>query len=63
LASIPRSYDVASKFYSGEDIPPIFEVILPMTTSAVELIQISSYYERLTMANETLAPDSVGSQI
>lgn len=60
LASIPRSYDVASKFYSGEDAPPIFEVILPMTTSAVELNQISSYYERLTMTNEALAPEWIG---
>jgi phosphoenolpyruvate carboxylase len=47
LASIPRSYDVASNFYSGEAIPPIFEVILPMTSNAAELVRIASYYERL----------------
>ena len=47
LTSIPRSYDVASNFYSGEEIPPIFEVILPMTTSATELSRVSSLYENL----------------
>jgi phosphoenolpyruvate carboxylase len=47
LASIPRSYDVASNFYSGEIVPPIFEVILPMTTSATELIRVASYYQRM----------------
>jgi phosphoenolpyruvate carboxylase len=46
LASIPRSYDLTSTFYS-EDIPPVFEVILPMTTSAKELLRVSSYYEQI----------------
>ncbi|MBI4329319.1 MAG: phosphoenolpyruvate carboxylase [Chloroflexi bacterium] len=43
LESIPRSFDVARDFY-GRDIAPIFEVILPMTTSAQELSRISRYY-------------------
>ncbi|MCS7234331.1 MAG: phosphoenolpyruvate carboxylase [Synergistetes bacterium] len=43
LESIPRSYDVAKLFY-GDDIAPIFEVILPMTTSADELNSIYYYY-------------------
>ncbi|MDI6639273.1 MAG: phosphoenolpyruvate carboxylase, partial [Methanocellales archaeon] len=30
LESIPRSFDAAKLFY-GDDTPPIFEVILPMT--------------------------------
>lgn len=47
LTSIPRSYDVASNFYTGKEIPPIFEVILPMTTSAAELSRVSSLYETL----------------
>ena len=47
LTSIPRSFDVASNFYSGKEIPPIFEVILPMTTSAAELVRTSSIYETL----------------
>ena len=34
LEGIPRSYDVARIFYNG-GTPPIFEVILPMTTAAL----------------------------
>ena len=51
LTSIPRSYDVASNFYSSEEAPPIFEVILPMTTSAAELSRVSSLYESLITHN------------
>lgn len=43
LESIPRSYDVAKMFYN-DDVPPIFEVILPMTTSAKCVNRIYSYY-------------------
>jgi phosphoenolpyruvate carboxylase len=43
LESIPRSYDIARAFYDG-GVPPIFEVILPMTTSAIELNRIWHYY-------------------
>jgi len=43
LESIPRSYDMAHHFYK-QDIPPIFEIILPMTTSALELDRIRAYY-------------------
>lgn len=43
LESIPRSYDIARVFYN-EDIPPIFEVILPMTTSSQSLGRIYHYY-------------------
>jgi len=60
LASIPRSYDVASQFYSGDANPPVFEVILPMTTKAAELNQVASYYEKLTTVNESLAPEWIG---
>ncbi|MHA1594622.1 MAG: phosphoenolpyruvate carboxylase [Candidatus Baldrarchaeia archaeon] len=45
LESIPRSYDIAHRFY-GEDVPPIFEVILPMTTSHVELNRVYFYYKK-----------------
>jgi len=44
LDSIPRCYDTARAFYQ-EDFPPVFEVILPMTTSAVQLERIYRYYE------------------
>jgi phosphoenolpyruvate carboxylase len=45
LESIPRSYDTAQHIYGGT-IPPIFEVILPMTTNALELNRIWHYYQR-----------------
>lgn len=43
LESIPRSYDTARLFY-GRDVAPIFEVILPMTTSAKCVDRIYRYY-------------------
>ena len=43
LESIPRSFDAASLFY-GDDIPPIFEVILPMTASTRCIDRIYRYY-------------------
>ncbi len=43
LESIPRSFDAARLFY-GRDVPPIFEVILPMTTSARCIDRIYRYY-------------------
>lgn len=44
LESIPRSMDAARLFY-GDDIPPIFEVILPMTTSVEEINRIYYFYK------------------
>ncbi|MDZ4179268.1 MAG: phosphoenolpyruvate carboxylase [Coriobacteriia bacterium] len=43
LESIPRSYDAARLFYR-RDVAPIFEVILPMTTSARCIDRIYRYY-------------------
>ncbi len=43
LESIPRSYDAAHLFY-GRDVSPIFEVILPMTTSVKCIDRIYRYY-------------------
>ncbi|HIH69533.1 phosphoenolpyruvate carboxylase [Methermicoccus shengliensis] len=43
LESIPRSFDAAKLFY-GDDTPPIFEVILPMTASPMCLDRIYRYY-------------------
>jgi phosphoenolpyruvate carboxylase len=43
LETIPRSYDAARLFY-GQDIAPIFEVILPMTASARCIDRIYRYY-------------------
>ncbi|MEW6116622.1 MAG: phosphoenolpyruvate carboxylase [Nitrospirota bacterium] len=44
LESIPRSCDAARLFY-GQDIPPIFEVILPMTISPESLNRVYYYYK------------------
>ena len=46
LESIPRSSDVAQIFYGDENIVPIFEVILPMTTSAQEINRVYYYYKK-----------------
>jgi len=43
LESIPRSFDYAKHFYH-HDIAPVFEIILPMTTSAAELNRVWHYY-------------------
>ncbi len=43
LESIPRSYDCARIFY-GDEIIPVFEVILPMTSDSAELNRVYYYY-------------------
>ncbi|MBL7125485.1 MAG: phosphoenolpyruvate carboxylase [Dehalococcoidales bacterium] len=43
LESIPRSFDAARLFYQ-DDMPPIFEVILPMTESSNCIDRIYRYY-------------------
>ena len=45
LEAIPRSADYARLFY-GEEVAPIFEVILPMTTSSAELNRVYHLYKR-----------------
>jgi phosphoenolpyruvate carboxylase len=45
LESIPRSMDAARLFYGEPPPPPIFEVILPMTTSAEELNRVYYFYK------------------
>ena len=44
LESIPRNFDTANLFYN-DDIAPIFEIALPMTTDYRELTRISNYYK------------------
>lgn len=53
LESIPRSYDMA-KFFDVRDIPPIFEVILPMTTSYKCLNRIYYYYKDFIAGKQNL---------
>ena len=50
LHSIPRAFDVANPINEG--IAPIFEVILPMTTSAEELEMVKSYYEKIIIGQK-----------
>ena len=67
LESIPRFYDVAQHFYSNGK-PPVFEVILPMTTNPLELNRIWHYYqhfvsgksERTIFANDVRLKDWIG---
>lgn len=51
LESIPRSCDAARLFY-GKDIPPIFEVILPMTMSSQSLNRIYYYYKDFVVGKQ-----------
>ena len=51
LESIPRSFDAAKIFY-GDDVAPIFEVILPMTTSHVELNRVFYYYKNFVVGKQ-----------
>lgn len=54
LQNIPVACDVASLAYK-RDVVPIFEVILPFTTEAKELIMLFNYYKRAVVANEDVA--------
>jgi len=56
LQNIPVTYDVASTCYK-EDIAPIFEVILPFTTSGTELLWLFNYYKRAIVGNEEIMID------
>jgi len=51
LESIPRSFDVAKEFYNNNSVP-IFEVTLPMVTSADSLIRIVEFYRKLVVGKE-----------
>jgi phosphoenolpyruvate carboxylase len=57
LQNIPVTYDVASSVYK-KDISPIFEVILPFTTSGKEPIWLFNYYKQSIAANEELLLDA-----
>ena len=51
LESIPRSFDESNILYN-DDIPPIFEVILPMTQSENSLDRIYNYYHRFVIGKQ-----------
>ncbi len=52
LESIPRSCDAAKLFY-GCEVPPIYEVILPMTMSAESLNRVYYYYRDFVVGKQT----------
>ncbi len=51
LESIPRSFD-AARFFYGDDIAPIFEVILPMATTAESINRIYTYYKEFVSGKQ-----------
>ncbi len=51
LHTIVTSYDLASSFYNAP-IAPIFQVILPFTVSADEMIWIDSYYRDVVVGKQ-----------
>ena len=55
LESIPRNFDAAKAFY-GEELPPIFEVIIPMVQGPEILERTAACYEKFVVgkANEKL---------
>ncbi|MEW6748257.1 MAG: phosphoenolpyruvate carboxylase [Candidatus Micrarchaeota archaeon] len=52
LHTIPRAYDVACA--AGMDVAPIFEVIIPMTTTHLELQRVRDYYEQVLIGQKTM---------
>ncbi|MEJ2295768.1 MAG: phosphoenolpyruvate carboxylase, partial [Candidatus Lokiarchaeota archaeon] len=55
LESIPRSFD-ASQTVFNDEIPPIFEVILPMAQSQLALDRIYSYYHKFVIGKQNYQP-------
>jgi len=51
LESIPRSFDAAKLFY-GEDVAPVFEIILPMTASYNCIDRIYRYYSDFVIGKQ-----------
>jgi phosphoenolpyruvate carboxylase len=66
LQNIPVAYDVASLVYK-RGVAPIFEVILPFTTDAQELMMLFNYYKKaiigaedVTLYESTTTKDWIG---
>lgn len=62
LESIPRSYDANALFYEKE-IAPIHEVILPMTSSAQQLLLIHRYYKQFVSGKAHQILDEKGTTL
>ena len=52
LESIPRCYDLAEAFYGKKCHSPVFEVILPFTTSHLELLRVLACYRTIVEKEE-----------
>ncbi|NUO07577.1 MAG: phosphoenolpyruvate carboxylase [Candidatus Brocadia sp.] len=52
LESAPRSYDTALQFYGDNNVPPIFEVILPMTTNTDAINRVYYYYRDFVVGKQ-----------
>ncbi|PMP62808.1 MAG: phosphoenolpyruvate carboxylase [Caldimicrobium thiodismutans] len=61
LESIPRSMDAAKLFYGDNPPPPIFEVILPMTTSSEDLNRVYYFYRNFISGkqHQAIYPGSI----
>lgn len=53
LESIATSYDIVRDFYKRSR-PPIFEVILPLTSSHIELLCVKNYYEKVVSGKDSV---------
>lgn len=59
LESIPRSYDIV-RLTCRDAVPPIFEIILPMTRMAAEISRIHQYYEAFVSGkSDFVFPDGI----
>ncbi|MEM2237378.1 MAG: phosphoenolpyruvate carboxylase [Candidatus Caldarchaeum sp.] len=57
LQSIPKHFDVCKAFYGDKAVPPVFEVILPFTTSSHQLIQVINTYRKAVVQLEEVFID------
>ena len=62
LESIPRSYDANALFYE-KPIAPIFEIILPLTSSAQQLLRIHRYYKQFVSGKAKQILDEQGTTL
>ena len=54
LESIPRCFDIAKSVYGSKLCPPVFEVIIPFTTSHLELLRVASCYSKIIVGKEKM---------
>ncbi len=55
LHSLPSAWDTAQGFYGADTVPPLQEVILPLTTSTEEVALIEAYYRKVVVGQEDQA--------